>query len=185
MKTRLRSVFRHNRYRGSIAASITNFVLLLFIAVLLTACSATSVVIEPQNRQLNAGMARIFFIRHSSFLSRLGKPDIKVDDELVGSLAVGSYFVVDRPPGRHRVTVSAWLDPTDWQTSMDLQPGASYYLELGPIVRVNIDRVKLESMGITGQPLPGRFGLNSPFMLYILDPSAGAAAVARLRARSS
>lgn len=185
MKTRLKAALRYKRYHDSIAAIITNCVLLLFVAAFLAACSATSVVIEPPNRQLIAGMARIFFIRHSSFLSRLGKPDTKIDDELVGSLAEGSYFVVDRPPGRHRVNVSAWLDPTDWQTSMDLQPGAYYYLELGPIVRVNIDRIKLESMGITGQPLPGQFGLNSPFMFYVLDPSAGVAAVARLRARSS
>ncbi|MEH2511631.1 hypothetical protein V1291_002985 [Nitrobacteraceae bacterium AZCC 1564] len=185
MKTRLKSAFRDSRYRGSIAASITNFVLLLCVAVLLTACNATSVVLEPQNRQLNAGMARIFFIRHSSFLSGLGKPDIKVDDKLVGSLAVGSYFVVDRPPGPHRIAVHGALDSTGWQTSLDLLPGTSYYLELGPVVRRNIDGFRLESMDVTGQPLPGRPGLNSAFMFYVLDPSAGAAVVARLTARSS
>jgi hypothetical protein len=47
------------------------------------------------------------------------------------------------------------------------------------------DGFRLDSMGITGQPLPGRHGPNSPFMFYVLDPSAGVAAVARLLARSS
>jgi len=162
-----------------------NFALLFFVAVVLTACNATSVVLEPQSRQLNAGMARIFFIRHSSFLASLGKPDVKVDDKLVGSLAVGSYFVVDRPPGPHRITVYGAMDSVGWQTSLDLLPGTSYYLELGPVVIVNMDAFRLESMGVTGQPLPGRPGPNSPFMFYVLDPSAGAAAVTPLSARSS
>ena len=100
-------------------------------------------------------------------------------------MAAPNVKPTSRPPGPHRITVYGAMDSTGWQASMDPLPGTSYYLELGPVVVVNIDGFRLDSMGITGQSLPGPHGPNSPFMFYVLDPSAGAAAVARLPARSS
>lgn len=185
MQSRLKSGFRRDQHRNELLARSANAMMLFLVAVLLTACNATSVVVEPQGRQLSAGMARIYFIRHEAVLSAIGKPDVRVDDKLVGSLAVGSYFVVDRAPGPHRIAIYGAMDSTGWQTSLDPLPGTSYYLEMGPVVLRNIDGFRVAEMGITGQPLPGRPGMNSPFMFYLLDPSAGAAAVARLPARSS
>jgi hypothetical protein len=147
---------------------------------LLTACMQATA-LEPQNRAPDARQARIHFIRHDILLKQLGSADIKIDGKLVGSLVTGSHLVVDRPPGPHTITVYGSIDGTGFSSEVNVQPGMSYYYELGPIVRMNIDTVNYYAMGITGQPLPGRSGINSPFMFYALDANAGAAAVAKLK----
>jgi hypothetical protein len=38
-----------------------------------------------------------------------------------------------------------------------------------------------ESMGVTGRPVPCRYGESSQFMFYSLDPAAGAAVIAKLK----
>src|SRR3954464_4892684 len=119
MHSGLKSGVWRSRHCDDNLARIANTLMLLFISVLLAACNATSVVVEPQSRQLSTGMARIHFIRHEAFLSAIGKPDVRVDDKLVGSLAVGSYFVVDRPPGPHRIALYGAMDSTGWQTTLD------------------------------------------------------------------
>jgi hypothetical protein len=149
------------------------------VALLLGACAQTTA-LEPQNRALDARQARLYFIRHPAILRQIGSADIKVDGKLVGSVATGAYLVVDRSPGPHKITVYGLIDPTGFETDIHVEPGKSYYFELGPIVRINIDTFTYASMGVSGKPLPGRFGANSPFMFYSLDATAGAASVARI-----
>ena len=71
------------------------------------------------------------------------------------------------------------------QAEINVQPGISYYFELGPVVRTNLDAFQYESMGVTGQLVPSRPGPNSPFTFFSLDATAGAASVARIRIRNS
>ena len=82
-------------------------------------------------------------------------------------------FLLDVVSGPHK--------ETGFETEIQIEPGASYYFELGPVVRLNIDLFAQDSMGVTGRPMPGRFGAGTYFMFYSLDAAAGAASVARLK----
>lgn len=158
----------------------------LLCGTMLTACLETSTkTYEPQSQALDNRQARLHFIRHASVLSRIGAPDIKVDDKLVGELGVGTFFFVDRPAGMHKITVYGAMDSVGCQADVRIEPGMSYYFEMGPIVHTNMDGFNLSSMGITGQPIPCTKSGNSPYMFYSLDPAAGAAAIAKLKERSS
>jgi len=152
-----------------------------WLVVLLSACASTTA-LEPQNQPLDARQARLHFIRQPSILSRFGNAEIMVDGKPVGTLAAGAFIVADRPPGRH--TIYVVLGPhkdSGFEADIQVEPGASYYFELGPIVRMNIDLFRLDSMGVTGRPMPGRSSDGTPFMFYALDAAAGAASVARLK----
>lgn len=151
----------------------------LICLTLLVGCLETkTTTYEPQSQGSDG---RLHFIRHRSVLSRIGAPDIKVDDKLVGELGVGTYFFVDRPAGTHKITVYGAMDSVGCQADVRVEPGMSYYFEMGPIVHTNMDGFNLDSMGITGRPIPCIKSGNSPYMFYALDPAAGAAAVTKLK----
>jgi uncharacterized protein DUF2846 len=154
------------------------------LVVLLAACGSTTA-FEPQSQSFDRHQGRLHFIRQPSFLSGLGTANIKVDGSPVGSLAAGSYIVADRAAGTHTITVQGPVDNTGFEADIQVEPGVSYYYELGPIVRMNIDLFRLDSMGVTGRPVPGRVGPNSPYMFYSLDAIAGATSVANLKARKT
>ncbi|MCK1360484.1 DUF2846 domain-containing protein [Bradyrhizobium sp. 199] len=149
--------------------------------MLLQAASETSAF--AQNQASDTRQGHIYFIRHSSVLSRLGKPDIKVDGKVVGELAVATYILVDRPAGPHTITVVGAMDSVGCEAEIRVQPGMSHYFEMGPIVNINMDTFNIASMGVTGRPVPCRNRHNTPYMFYSLDATAGAAAVARIKGR--
>jgi hypothetical protein len=153
-----------------------------FAVLLLVGC-ASSTVLEPQDQPLDTRQARLYFIRQPMLTGQIGAVDIKIDGKLIGSLGTANYMVADRPPGTHKITVYGLIDPTGFESDVQMEPGISYYFELGPIVRQNIDLFTRDMMVTTGRPIPGRGGANSPFMFYALDPAAGAASVAKLNAR--
>ena len=149
---------------------------------MLTGCNtAQTTTFEPQNQALDGRQGRLYLIRHSSVMSGYGAPPIKANGKLVGELAAGTYFVVDRPPGTHKITVYGVRDTIGCETDVSFQPGMSYYFELGPVVRTNMDGIISDSMGVTGRPVPCRPGGSSYFMFYSLDPAAGAAVIAKLQ----
>jgi hypothetical protein len=152
--------------------------------LLLQACAARTTALDSQNQVSDARQGRIYFIRHASVLSRLGAPDIRIDGKLVGELAVATYIVADRPPGPHTITVVGAMDSVGCEAEIRVQPGMSYYFEMGPIVRTNMDTFNISSMGVTGRPVPCRNRHNTPYMFYSLDAATGAAAVAKVKARN-
>jgi hypothetical protein len=158
---------------------------LLFLAVLAGCGAAQTITFEPQNQPLDGRQGRLYFIRHPSVMSGFGTPPIKVDGKLVGELAAGTYIVVDRPPGTHKITVYGARDSIGCETDVSFALGMSHYFELGPIVRTNAEGFIVDSMGITGRPVPCRYGEGSQYMFYSLDSAAGAAAVAKLKERKS
>jgi hypothetical protein len=165
-----------NKFLKSIFALST----LLSLQAYATGTSA----LDAQNQTLDARQGHIYFIRHPSVLSRLGKPDIRVDGKVVGELAVATYILVDRPAGPHTMTVVGAMDSVGCEAEIRVQPGMSYYFEMGPIVNTNMDAFNIASMGVTGRPVPCRNRHNTPYMFYSLDATAGAAAVARIKARN-
>jgi hypothetical protein len=92
--------------------------------------------------------------------------------------------VSDRPPGQHTISVfGPILDSAGFEADIKLEPGVSYYFELGPIVRMNADLLSRSMMVTTGHPIRGRFNATSVYMFYSLDAAAGATSVAKLRDR--
>jgi hypothetical protein len=164
---------------------LKSFIPLLCATVLAGCLETKTTTYEPQSQSLDSRQARLHFIRHPSVLSRIGAPDIKVDDNLVGELGVGTYFFVDRPAGTHKITVYGAMDSVGCQADIRVEPGMSYYFEMGPIVHTNMDTFNLASMGITGRPIPCVKSGNSPYMFYSLDSTAGAATIAKLKERNS
>jgi hypothetical protein len=156
-----------------------SIVLILFLG----ACGGTSA-LETQNRPHNSRQARLYFIRQPAILSKLGSADIKIDGALVGSLGASAYIEVDRPPGPHTISVfGPILDSAGFEADIKLEPGVSYYFELGPIVRMNADLLSRSMMVTTGHPIRGRFNATSVYMFYSLDAAAAATSVAKLRDR--
>jgi len=154
---------------------------LLFLAVLAGCNTAQTTTFEPQNQPLDGRQGRLYLIRHSSVMSGYGAPPIKANGKLVGELAAGTYFVIDRPPGTHKITVYGIRDTIGCETDVSFQPGMSHYFELGPIVRTNMEGIIADSMGVTGRPVPCKSGHSSQFMFYSLDSAAGAAVIAKLK----
>jgi hypothetical protein len=135
------------------------------LILLLGACAKTTA-FEPQNQLLDARQARLHFIRQPTILSALGSAEISVDGKPIGSLAEGAYILADRPPGPHTISVYGPAHTIDFSTDIQVEPGASYYFELGPVIRLNVDLFKLDSMGVTGRAMTGRFNAGSYFMFY-------------------
>jgi hypothetical protein len=158
-------------------------ILSLLSLALLAACMQTTA-LEPQNKPFDSSQARLHFIRQPAILTKIGNADIRIDGKPIGSLTSGTYIVADRQPGPHKISVHGLLDEAGFEAEVNFRPGTSYYFELGPIIRINMDAFTHAAMGVTGQPVPGRPGPNSYFMFYSLDPATGAASVAKLGARS-
>jgi Protein of unknown function (DUF2846) len=154
---------------------------------LLTGCVETkTTTYEPQNRALDARQARLYFIRHPSTLNGFGAPPIKVDGKLVGELGAGSYFITDRPAGTHKLTIMDVRNQVSCESDVTIAPGMSYYFELGPQVRTNIDAINAAtSWGVTGRPIPCGYAELARMMFYSLDATTGAAVIAKLKERNS
>ena len=147
---------------------------------LLAACAGTTTALEPQHKPLGGNLARIYVLRPNPHINVVtaGIPII-VDGKTVGSLATDSYFFVDRPPGRHTLSIAGASE-----IDVEVRSGEVKYLEVGqnpytlPAPGYQFLQRALANTG--GDPLPGRN--NSPLIFYSLDASAGPAAVAKLKA---
>ena len=158
------------------------------LMVLLAACvAANTVALEPQDRSLDGRQARLYFIRHANAVAGLltyPTVSIKVDGKPVGGLATGAFIFVDRPAGPHKINVSGSIhDKSGFETDVQIEAGGSYYFEIGPIVRINNDRLVQEMMEVSGRPLQGRYSEYSGFMFYSLDATTGAASIASLNSK--
>ena len=161
-------------------------ILVLFCLTMLAGCLETkTTTYEPQSQALDGRQGRLYFIRHPSFLNGFGAPPIKVDGKLVGELGAGSYFITDRPAGTHKVTIMDVRDQVSCESDLNVEAGMSYYLELGPQVQINVQTFTAASMGVTGRPVPCRYAELPRMMFYALDPTRGAAVIAKLREQNS
>jgi hypothetical protein len=64
---------------------------------------ATTTALEPQNLARDARSARLHFIRPSTIIGVGLSPDIKINGQLIGNVAVGSYIYADRAPGKYQI----------------------------------------------------------------------------------
>jgi hypothetical protein len=107
-------------------------VLLSVIAMALTGCvtgsGADYASLVQEIGAPKAGQARIVVFREKQFRGSLdGGYDIKLDGEPMRPLRTGTYFYVDRPPGKHQMTCDVIMFPGTTRFDFVVQPGRTYY----------------------------------------------------------
>jgi len=157
-------------------------------AFLLAACAGTSA-IESQSRQKDARQARMYFLREQGVVGALGgsvpAAEIKVDGRPIGAVASGSYIFVDRSPATYRLSVQSGISMA-FETDVQIDAGREYYFNVG-VPRtgaIGTDFLNQAYAGGKGRPMQALSPLSSGFsgaVLYMLDASAGAAEVQRLK----
>jgi hypothetical protein len=149
------------------------------------ASSPVAEALEPQPKQQDARIARLYFLREKGLIS--AEVGIKIDSSSVGSVDKGLYFFVDRPPGRYRISC---VNPIsmDYETEVQIEGGRTYYFGIGT------PQVPAPGQNLLNQAIAGSSGqqmrATSPLMagfsgaaLYLLDAKEGAAAISQLKPR--
>ncbi|NRF65905.1 DUF2846 domain-containing protein [Aquincola sp. S2] len=90
---------------------------------------------------LKAGEGRIYFFRSSSMFGAAIQPEIKLNDQVVGSSQPGGFFYVDRPAGKHVASASTETEKT---ASFQLDAGETKYLRTSPSFGVLVGRIVIE-----------------------------------------
>ena len=131
----------------------------------------------------------MYFLREQRVLGALGgaapAAEIKVDGKSVGAVTNGSYIFVDRPPGLYKLAVQSGITLA-FETDVRVEASGAYYFNIG-VPRTGApgtDLLNQAYAGGSGQPMRGQSPLTAGFsgaVLYSLDPSAGAAAIERLK----
>ena len=83
---------------------------------------------STQTYQPPEGKANIYIVRPFSFLGAVNLAQVFVDGKLLGSIGVGTYFVVAVDPGQHSVVAT---DP-QWNAKVKLtaESGKNYFCSL-------------------------------------------------------
>ncbi|MEO6364407.1 MAG: DUF2846 domain-containing protein [Caldimonas sp.] len=87
---------------------------------------------------LRPGDGRIFFYRSSSMLGAAIQPDVKLNNEVVGSSKPGGYFWVDRPAGNYVASASTETEKT---ATFALAAGETKYLKTSPSFGIIVGRI--------------------------------------------
>lgn len=164
-------------------------IVLVFCAVFqLAACAGTSA-IESQSKLRDSRLARMYFLREQGVLGALGgaapAAEIRVDGKPVGSVTNGSYIFVDRPPGLFKLSVRNGISLA-FETETRVEAGGTYYFNIGvpKTGAPGMDLLNQAYAGGSGQQMRAQSPLSAGFsgaVLYSLDPTAGAAEIARLK----
>lgn len=96
-----------------------------------TACTSKTA-LESQNAVRDAGIARIYFIRPDTFIGAGQPVRVTVNDKEVGSLGIGNYLHIDRPPGQYRVVVDHPLDFGKTELAVSIASGKEHYFQIFP-----------------------------------------------------
>ena len=71
-----------------------------------------------------AGQARIWFYRAWEPSESLNLADVEVNDTYFGSVANGSAFYRDIPPGRYHITPASFIPNSRQDTNVELAPAS-------------------------------------------------------------
>jgi hypothetical protein len=144
-----------------------------------------------QAKPKDARLVRLYFLREKGILGAMGglaaSAEIKIDGKPVGKLEMGSYFVVDRPPGVHTIASHTTMAMGDYDVEVQLEAGKTYYFGVGtqrggPPVQ---DLLNQAVSGSSGEQIRSSSPFKSAFAgagLFRLEPAAGAAAIEKLKA---
>lgn len=119
----------------------------LALAWLLAGCAATGpkfAEVEASIPTLRAGEGRVYFYRDVSGVGAAVKPDIRLNGQVVGSVAPGGFFFVDRPAGTYTASSST---ETDTSVQFQLADGQSAYLQFSITMGLMVGRPQLALRG--------------------------------------
>lgn len=101
---------------------------LLALALVLAGCAATGpkfTEVEASMPTLQDGQGRIVFYRSSSMVGVAVQPDLKLNDQVVGTSKPGSFFFVDRSAGRYTASARTEVESS---VEFELRPGETVYV---------------------------------------------------------
>jgi hypothetical protein len=140
---------------------------------------------QSQAKQRDTRLARLYFLREKGLIGT--EVSIKIDGKPVGSVTKGSYFVVDRPPGRYRISSGTALS-MDYEAETRIEGGRSYYFGVG-VPQVAAPGQNLLNQAVAGssgqqmRPTSLLMGGFSAAALYQIDAAEGAAIVGQMKRR--
>lgn len=157
------------------------------IAASVAGC-ATTTSLEPQNKSLSAGRARIYVVRPDAWVYKAVAAPLKIDGHDVGAVANNSFLFVDRPPGRHTLAISMPLEIGNNEVEFQASAGQSYYFVIN-MKPMKVYGTSAPLMGLvltipqpqTGQPVNQKHAFMGGTYLTKLDAAAGAALVAKMK----
>ncbi|ALS63338.1 MULTISPECIES: DUF2846 domain-containing protein [Pandoraea] len=103
---------------------------------------------------IKTGEGRVYFYRSSSPFGAAVQPEIRLNDEIVGSSKPGGFFFVDRPAGQYKASASTETEKT---LSFSLDSGETKYVRSSVSMGLLIGHVVLE----LEQPEVGEAALDS------------------------
>jgi Protein of unknown function (DUF2846) len=181
-----RLVNRLKRGEGKMRAY--RVVIACIVALATAACATVSTTtLEPQSKQRDPRVARLYFIWPRSWMMKTGTLDIKVNGEVVGKIAPDSYFFIDRKPGTYTLSIEPPFDFTYFQADVQVAAGGTYYYSVnsagGTVPLGGGGFVTLQPTPTTGAPLEAKSGMLATYKLRAMDAAAAAAAMKDLDAR--
>jgi hypothetical protein len=158
-------------------------VIAALMVLALAACATVSTsTLEPQSRQRDPKLARLYFIWPKSWMMKTGTLDIKVNGEVVGKIAPDSYFFVDRKPGTYTLSIEPPYDFTYFTSDVQVAAGGTYYYSVnsraastGPLAGGGF--VTLQPTPTTGAAMEAKSGTFATYKLRVMDAAAAAAAM--------
>ena len=143
-----------------------------------------------QAKPTGSGRARLYFLREKGIFGAMGgmaaSAEIKIDGKPVGKVEMGSFFVVDRPPGLAKIASHTTMSMADYEIEVPIEAGKTYYFGVGtqrggaPVQ----DLLNQAIAGSSGQQIRSTSPFKSAFSgsgLFRLEPAAGAAAIEKLK----
>jgi hypothetical protein len=168
---------------------IYSAIMALFLSLTLAACATVSTsVLEPQSKQRDPRLARLYFIWPRSMMLRTATIDIKIDGQVVGKIAPDSYFFVDRQPGTYTLKVEPPFDFAYFEAKVQVMAGGTYYYAMSvrstevPLAGGGFVTLSQPQHGAPMEPTStgGRF---ASYKLNAVDPAAATAEMVRLDAQ--
>lgn len=90
---------------------------------------------------IKAGEGRVYFFRSDSMFGAAIQPDIRLNNEVVGSSKPGGFFYVDRPAGSFSAAASTETEKT---LSFTLDAGETKYVRTSPSMGLLVGRIVLQ-----------------------------------------
>jgi Protein of unknown function (DUF2846) len=159
----------------------------LLTAALAGCATVSTTTLEPQNKQRDRHLARLYFIWPRSMMMKTGTLDIKVNGEVVGKLAPDSYFFIDRKPGTYTFRVEPPFDFTYFEADVQIVAGGTYHYSINmQSTTVGLSGggfVTINPTPTTGALMEAKNGTLATYKLRAMDAAAAAAAMKDLDSR--
>lgn len=124
---------------------IRRFVLAAAVAgtAILTGCASGPKYAEMASTipAIKSGEGRVYFFRSDSMVGAAVQPDIRLNNEVVGSSKPGGFFYVDRPAGSFSAAAATETEKT---VSFTLDAGETKYVRSSPTFGVLVGRIVLQ-----------------------------------------